>query len=53
MRYLKLWWARWRRNAALEELVMMQRRSDVGPVYLCGLIAHVADLEFEIEAMSA
>lgn len=45
MKALKKAWARWRLQCALDELQEMQSRSDVGPVYLCGLMAHISELE--------
>lgn len=44
-------WAKWRRQAALDELTTMQRRFDVGPIYLCGLIRHISELDWHIASL--
>lgn len=52
MNWIRLAWAHWRRNAARDELLQMQARSDVGPIYLCGLIAHINELEWRIASLT-
>ncbi len=45
--------AEWKLRIALDELATMQARSDVGPVYLCGLLVHITELDWQIADLKA
>lgn len=49
---LRIWWTRWRLQAAEEDLDEHQACSEVGPFYLCNLLQHRTELEWRLQALS-
>lgn len=51
MRFLRIAWNRWKLKVALEEVEDFQGDFEVGPIYLCNVMCHAADVRRVVDRL--